>query len=400
LQPFAVIVWCLVLLVLGASFWDGEAHPNSRHISGRGKIRVMTVNLREGFLDQAPEAPGTANGSPSEPNERCGTADADYDIDPSNDVRGEDETGDCSKELPLLTRRLNFLFHDATPAFSDLYPDIIFVQEANRRSLKVLVRKLNERLRPRGLFRIGKVLPRNPEQSDGPGGAVDDCNGNNGRVVADSGIIFNAETMTYRHGGVFDLRYGCEIAAKGQPVEHHRALFGLVEERASRKRVAVMSVHMTSMDEIKPAVVQEKWEQWADGMMAKLRRSYPGVNSRIIAGDLNNHMCAAFPSTSKESDDCKKTPFWSAFDERGYRDVIQRRISNREAHYTKPTDGGRGRRIDFIFYQGDRICSATTDNEARHASKYVASNGDPTWAHYISDHRPVFATLRITNSRC
>ncbi|MDQ3955705.1 MAG: hypothetical protein M3285_09165, partial [Actinomycetota bacterium] len=134
----------------------------------------------------------------------------------------------------------------------------------------------------------------------------------------------------------------------------------LLREKASGKKVAVMSVHLLSGRKFRSRdIARRRKGEWAEQLMTFFHKKYPDAPIKVVGGEFNERRCTA----RVETNDCSGrrpnststiTPLWRAMtrDPYNYKDAVFEHNSDRPWDISraspKLTNRG-GKRIDYIF---------------------------------------------------
>ena len=227
-------------------------------------------------------------------------------------------------------------------------PDVLLLQEVNRRSTLKVARLLTESTgQP---YRLGVDLPREWWRATDSGK----------RYVTETSILINADTIDKRTaGGWFSTP---DPYMKFSNAYRRQAHVGL-KEADTGTTFGVSSAHLPYAKKVNhfTDAQQARLRRWTDAIATKLQLKYSdGV--RVIGGDFNAGRCNVFP--------CEETEYWELLTGTyNYKDVIYE--YNRPLRWDERLDEG----VDFIFTTSQTVIDAGVDD-----SKFLYSNHPFRWS--------------------
>lgn len=264
-----------------------------------------------------------------------------------NENLTEDTAGDVARDGDVR------LFVDRLLHQAPYSPDVLLLQEVNRRAMIVLARILERR------------TPFDYSIAIGPG-ARRSAGGRTTTLVG-QGILVNSDTIKKKsRGGVLVTRHTRSQAAPGQNNLVKTHAYTLVGERGTDVELSLATLHFVKDSSLRTMKISRRLKNaWSKRIADKLRGKFRTKAPRhvsVIAGDFNQKRCRV-PGPG-----CTPQPFWRtlAGDPYDYKDSIHTMVP-----YT-------GAPVDFIFVNKTVIKAGHDDNYTK------AQQNDPS--RYYSDH--------------
>lgn len=215
-------------------------------------------------------------------------------------------------------------------------PDVLLLQEVRRSSARYVARLLTRSTGDQ--YDVANRLDREPWRS-----------GPNRWVITDTATVINTATTTKRSSGF--IRTGNPWGIKDRDHQYKRHAYVSTQERESRSRLALISVHLARAPE-KTAATRAKYAGWVDKLATGLEAKYP-ESARAIGGDFNQTRCYV-------SDPCRLSPFWEVLTDGAFDYVESLWTVNR----TRPSSDERmDLGVDFIFTTARPLAAGADDKK-------------------------------------
>lgn len=414
----------LTSLALALSAGSATAQSTgSKFTSARGRLKVISYNVTEGFSGLEDQANPTACEA------AVSAAIADPSTSPEERARLMDEGGDTYHEEDACKRDIRNAVDRIVALSGATVPDVVLLQEANGETAELVAARLQWLYEGLGVeynrfhYQAVMVPPRHtvdlcnaaamyPEPVDGE---CDDGDSQQAiKVVRDTAIVINTDTTAAVAGSGSWLRLqmskeeSCRDEDPETPIvegctnDHrpHRdqATIKLRELQAPNDRqdfyYGVMSAHLPGDDHFilddhaTELAVKYRWS----GRIGETMQGHTGALTNFVGGDFNQRRCVAGTAETAACD--RKNAWWTRLvqDPYTYRDTVLAIHKNDDSKLQAMSGNNYGFRIDFIFAQ-KLTCDADHD---RGYTKY--EKGD---SRYASDHRAVMALVAAgTNPTC
>lgn len=386
-----------------------------------GKVAILNVNMREGFIAKDQCCPANPSGQHSTaPGSEDPPTQDDIFWDASNCANDMDP-GPNNKDCQLEVRNLGLRVLEMDE-FVRRAPDVVVLQEIVHKSAVRAAEALTYRLG----FTYEAVVTPTKTSGNYPvrarGGDETRCSywedgnqlqGAEAKYLRETAILVNTSTMTYGTGGYGTSQQRCDEVKRNEKIDGRTfrdyAYLWVAEQpdpnhpTVAPLEMAVANLHYVrkttfASDEADTAAKQ----RWTNNIADELATLFPATPTRVIAGDFNAKAC---PGTEQERLRCgtdDHTPFWADLKNlHGYYDAVWT-VNNSNAaldqqHCAGDTDpntdgcqnGRRAGRIDYIFAREANICRADHDWKYLADSELVAARRTD----FYSDHRFVFSQI-------